>query len=79
MSDDVGDAEAVSQTPVAQRAVESVAAGVDVVLTVSPADAAPISPALADRAGGDEAFARRVTESAGRVLALGEWFGQLTC
>jgi beta-N-acetylhexosaminidase len=79
MSDDVGDAEAVSQTPVALRAVESVAAGVDVVLTVSPDDAAPMAQALADRAGGDEAFARRVTESAGRVLALKERFGLLTC
>jgi beta-N-acetylhexosaminidase len=79
MSDDVGDAEAVSQTPVAQRAVESVAAGVDVVLTVSPDDAAPMAQALAERAGGDEAFARRITESAGRVLALKERFGLLTC
>ena len=79
MSDDVGDAEAVSQTPVAQRAVESVAAGVDVVLTVSPADAAPMAQALADRAADDEAFAGRVTESAGRVLALKERFGLLTC
>jgi beta-N-acetylhexosaminidase len=79
MSDDVGDAEAVSQTPVAQRAVESVAAGVDVVLTVSPADAAPMAEALAERVGADEAFAARVRESAGRVLALKERFGLLTC
>jgi beta-N-acetylhexosaminidase len=79
MSDDVGDAEAVSQTPVALRAVESVAAGVDVVLTVSPADATPMAQALADRAADDEAFAGRVTESAGRVLALKERFGLLTC
>ncbi|CCH89705.1 Beta-N-acetylhexosaminidase (fragment) [Modestobacter italicus] len=79
MSDDVGDAEAVSQTPVAERAVESVAAGVDVVLTVSPADATPMAQALADRAADDEAFAGRVTESAGRVLALKERFGLLTC
>ncbi len=79
ISDDVGDAEAVSQTPVAQRAVESVAAGVDVVLTVSPDDAAPMAQALADRAGEDEVFARRIAESAGRVLALKERFGLLTC
>jgi beta-N-acetylhexosaminidase len=79
ISDDVGIAEAVSQTPVAQRAVESVAAGVDVVLTVSPTDAAPMAQALAERAGTDEPFAARVTESAGRVLALKERFGLLTC
>jgi beta-N-acetylhexosaminidase len=79
ISDDVGNAEAVSRTPLAQRAVESVAAGVDVVLTVSPSDAAPMARALADRAGADEAFAVRVTESAGRVLALKERFGLLSC
>ena len=79
MSDDVGDAEAVSRTPVAQRAVQSVAAGVDVVLTVSPPDAAPMARALAERAATDEAFAARVQESAGRVLALKERFGLLTC
>jgi beta-N-acetylhexosaminidase len=79
MSDDVGNAEALSQTPVAQRAVDSVAAGVDVVLTVSPADAAPMAQALADRAAADEVFEARVRESAGRVLALKERFGLLTC
>jgi beta-N-acetylhexosaminidase len=79
MSDDVGNAEALSQTPVAQRAVDSVAAGVDVVLTVSPADAAPMAQALADRAVADEVFEARVRESAGRVLALKERFGLLTC
>jgi beta-N-acetylhexosaminidase len=79
MSDDVGAAEALSQTPVAQRAVDSVAAGVDVVLTVSPADAAPMAQALADRAVADEVFEARVRESAGRVLALKERFGLLTC
>jgi beta-N-acetylhexosaminidase len=79
ISDDVGDAEAVSQTPVAQRAVDSVTAGVDVVLTVSPGDAVPMTSALAERATGDPAFADRVDEAAGRVLALKERFGLLTC
>jgi beta-N-acetylhexosaminidase len=79
ISDDVGSAEAVSQTPLAQRAVESVAAGVDVVLTVSPTDAVPMAQALTDRATVDAAFADRVRESAGRVLALKERFGLLAC
>jgi beta-N-acetylhexosaminidase len=79
ISDDVGNAEALSQMPVAQRAVDSVAAGVDVVLTVSPGDAAPMAQALADRAAADEVFEARVRESAGRVLALKERFGLLTC
>jgi beta-N-acetylhexosaminidase len=79
MSDDLGRAAAVSQVPVEQRAVDAVAAGVDVVLTVRTADAAPMAQALVDRAGADPAFAARVTESAGRVLALKERFGLLTC
>jgi beta-N-acetylhexosaminidase len=79
ISDDVGDAEAVSQTPVDQRAVQSVAAGVDVVLTVSPPDAVPMARALAARAATDAAFAGRVREAAGRVLALKERFGLLHC
>jgi beta-N-acetylhexosaminidase len=79
VSDDVGTAEAVSQVPVAQRAVRSVAAGVDVVLTVSAGDALPMAQALTERATADPAFAARVHESAERVLALKERFGLLTC
>jgi beta-N-acetylhexosaminidase len=79
MSDDLGRAAAVSQVPVEQRAVDAVAAGVDVVLTVRTADATPMAQALVDRAGADPAFAARVTESAGRVLALKERFGLLSC
>jgi beta-N-acetylhexosaminidase len=79
MSDDLGRAVAVSQVPVERRAVDAVAAGVDVVLTVRAADAQPMAQALTDRAAADPAFAARVTESAGRVLALKERFGLLTC
>jgi beta-N-acetylhexosaminidase len=38
-----------------------------------------MAQALAQRAGADPAFADRVRESAGRVLALKERFGLLTC
>ena len=79
VSDDLGPAAAVSRTPVPERAVAAVAAGVDVVLTIRPADAQPMAQALADRAATDPAFDERVTESAGRVLALKERFGLLTC
>ena len=79
ISDDVGPAVALSGTPVGERAVDAVAAGVDVVLDKDPTHAAPMAQALADRAGGDPAFADRVRESAGRVLALKERFGLLTC
>jgi beta-N-acetylhexosaminidase len=79
VSDDLGQAVAVSGVPVGERATGAVAAGVDVVLTVDTGDAAPMAQALADRAGSDPAFAARVTESALRVLALKERFGQLGC
>jgi beta-N-acetylhexosaminidase len=79
VADDLGQAVALSATPVGQRAVEAVGAGVDVVLTVRGEDAAPMSAALADRAATDPRFATRVDESALRVLALKERFGLLSC
>jgi beta-N-acetylhexosaminidase len=79
VTDDLGEAVALSGLPVGQRAVDAVAAGVDVVLTVRTADAAPMSEALVGRATADPAFAARVGGSALRVLALKERFGLLTC
>jgi beta-N-acetylhexosaminidase len=79
VTDDLGQAVALSGVPVGQRAVDAVAAGVDVVLTVRTADAAPMSEALVVRATADPAFAARVGGSALRVLALKERFGLLTC
>lgn len=70
MTDDVGVAEALSDVPVGQRATRFVEAGGDLVLSVRPADAAPMIAALVSRAGSDPAFRARVDESARRVLAL---------
>ena len=79
ISDDLGAAVALAEVPVGDRAVDAVAAGVDVVLTIEPDQAAPMAEALTERATADPAFAGRVSESAGRVLALKERFGLLTC
>jgi beta-N-acetylhexosaminidase len=79
ITDDVGEAVALSAVPVPLRAVDAVAAGVDVVLDKDPGHAVPMAQALAERAGADPAFADRVRESAGRVLTLKERFGLLTC
>jgi len=79
VSDDLGAAVALSAVPVGNRAVDAVAAGVDVVLTVEPDQAGTMASALAERARTDPGFAARVTESAGRVLALKERFGLLPC
>ena len=78
VSDDLA-TEAVAGVPVGQRAVDAVTAGVDVLLTVQPADAAPLLQALVDGAATDPVLAARVTESAGRVLALKADVGLLTC
>jgi beta-N-acetylhexosaminidase len=78
VSDDLA-TEAVAGTPVERRAVDAVTAGVDVVLTVETADAQPLAGSLLEQATADPAFAARVTESAGRVLALKERFGLLSC
>jgi beta-N-acetylhexosaminidase len=78
VSDDLA-TEAVAGTPVERRAVEAVTAGVDVVLTVATADAGRLADSLLEQATADPAFAARVTESAGRVLALKERFGLLSC
>jgi beta-N-acetylhexosaminidase len=79
VTDDLGAAVALSAVPVGQRAVDAVAAGVDVVLTVATGDAGPMAAALDERAAADPAFAARVDESALRVLAVKERFGLLTC
>ncbi|MGI5237736.1 glycoside hydrolase family 3 N-terminal domain-containing protein [Dactylosporangium sp. CA-139066] len=68
LSDDLGAAEAVGATPVGQRAVKFVKAGGDVVLSVRPQDAGPMSDALVAAAKADPAFAARVKESATRVV-----------
>ena len=46
MSDDLGAADAVESVPAGDRAVRFVAAGGDLVLTIRPEDAAPMSAAL---------------------------------
>jgi beta-N-acetylhexosaminidase len=79
MSDDLGAAVAASVVSPGQRAVWFVAAGGDMVLTIRPADAAPMAAALLDRAGHDAAFRARVTDAARHVLQAKQRAGLLTC
>ena len=79
MSDDIGAAVAVSGVPVGQRAVRFVAAGGDLVLTIRPADAAPMAGALIDRATNDATFRTRLTDAARHVLRTKQRAGLLTC
>jgi beta-N-acetylhexosaminidase len=79
MSDDLGAAKAADAYPVGDRAVRFIRAGGDLVLTVRTSDAGPMSDALLKAARSDQAFAARVTESAGRVLRSKAKAGLLSC
>jgi len=79
VSDDLGNAVAVADVPVGQRAVDFVAAGGDLVLTVNATAVAPMAAALLDRASNDPAFASRIEDAAGHVLVGKQDAGLLIC
>ena len=62
-----------------QRATRFVAAGGDQVLTIEASDLGPMVEALTTKADEDPAFARRLEESARRVLTLKSERGILRC
>ncbi len=79
ISDDLGAAVAVKAVAIGDRAVRFVTAGGDVVLTVRPSDAGPMSSALIAAAQEDPAFAARVRDAAGHVIAGKVRAGLLHC
>jgi beta-N-acetylhexosaminidase len=79
MSDDLGAADAVERVPSGQRAVRFVAAGGDLVLTIRPADAAPMTKAMIAEAGRSRAFDARVTDAARHVVQAKYRAGLLDC
>jgi beta-N-acetylhexosaminidase len=68
ISDDLGAAVQVSAYAPGTRAVDFIAAGGDVVLTVSPSTVAPMIAAVLARRASDPAFARQVDAAALTVL-----------
>ena len=68
ISDDLGAAQAVQRWSPGSRAVQFVAAGGDVVLTVTPALAAPMARALEAKAKQSKGFRAQVDAAALRVL-----------
>jgi beta-N-acetylhexosaminidase len=74
-SDDLGAARQVSAVPVGERAVRFIAAGGDVVLTVSPRTLPAMFAALYDRAVRDPAFRAQVDRSAQRILLAKQRLG----
>ncbi len=79
MSDDLGAADSASMLPTGRRAVRFVEAGGDLVLTIRPEDAAPMSASLIAAAGKSPGFADRLTEAARHVLQAKDRAGLLTC
>jgi len=79
MTDDVGSAVAVRSVAPGQRAVLFVRSGGDLVLTVDPTQAAAMRSALIAEASTSPSFARRVTQSATRIVALKAAAGLLPC
>ncbi|PFG44811.1 beta-N-acetylhexosaminidase [Isoptericola jiangsuensis] len=70
MTDDVSAAAAVGDRSPGERAVDAVAAGVDLVLASADPTVVPeMADALVERAEADPEFADRVDEAVGRVLA----------
>jgi len=79
VSDDLGRAVAVSGRTPGQRAVDFVAAGGDLVLTVDVDDARPMTDALTTRARSDPGFSARLDDAAFRVLVSKQNAGLLIC
>lgn len=70
MTDDVGNAAAVQDVPIADRATRFVVAGGDLLLNLDPTQIVTMRNALVGRARVDAGFAARVRQSATRVVAL---------
>jgi beta-N-acetylhexosaminidase len=78
-TDDVGRAVAVKSVPVGQRATRFIAAGGDLVLTVTPSTAPTMVKAVAAKAASSSTFRAQVQASVLRVLRLKQTSGLLTC
>ena len=79
ISDDLGAAVAVADTPPAERATRFVAAGGDIVLTGLPQTVPTMAGALRDKAAAEPAFAAQVDAAATRVLDLKAKRGLAAC
>ena len=79
ISDDLGAAVAVAETPPADRATRFVAAGGDIVLTGLPQTVPTMAGALRDKAAAEPAFAAQVDAAATRVLDLKAKRGLAAC
>lgn len=77
VTDDLGNAAAVTGVPVGDRATRFVDAGGDLVLDVAPSQAPDLAAALVAKAQAEPAFATKVRDAALRVLRLKASLGLL--
>lgn len=79
ISDDLGNAVAVRSFSPAQRAVNFVAAGGNMILTVKPSTVPAMAQAIRTRMQQDAAFRAKVNDSVRRILAAKQAAGLLDC
>lgn len=79
ISDDLGQATAVSDRTPAERAVDFFKAGGNLLLTVKASDIAPMTSAVLAQMPKDKALSNAVSDSVRRVLAAKQKVGLLSC
>ncbi|MFI0721008.1 glycoside hydrolase family 3 N-terminal domain-containing protein [Streptomyces sp. NPDC021224] len=79
ISDDLGQATAVSDRTPAERAVDFLKAGGNLLLTVKASDIAPMTSAVLAQMPKDKALGNAVSDSVRRVLAAKQKVGLLSC
>lgn len=79
ISDDLGAAEAVSDWPPGDRAIQFLQAGGDLIINVEPSTIADMTDAVMAKAEQDPDFAEQVEQSAQRVLDLKGELGLADC
>jgi beta-N-acetylhexosaminidase len=79
VSDDLGDAAAVASMPAAERAIEFIEAGGDMITSQSLAPAEDMARAVLARAAANPPFRAKVDAAALRVLSAKQAYGLLSC
>jgi beta-N-acetylhexosaminidase len=79
ISDDLGQAVAVADHTPAQRALDFIGAGGNIVLTVKPSDIVPMTNAVLSRLPHDSALRADVNDSVHKVLTAKQNAGVLSC
>jgi beta-N-acetylhexosaminidase len=79
VSDEIGDAEAVQSIPVAERGVDFLVAGGDLIVSKTTDPAVAMARAIRSRADEDPDFRARVDDAALHVLAAKDALGLLPC